>query len=80
MLNVKANSRVRDELRPIRHFVFPDSADSGLSMGAAMEGLYVCGAITPAPCPSPYLGHDFTDSRSPPRWRSPDLEVIRRRR
>jgi carbamoyltransferase len=76
MLNVKANSRVREELRPICHFVFPDSADSGLSMGAAMEGLYVCGATTPASFPSPYLGHEYTDQQITAALAgAPDLEV-----
>ena len=49
--------------RASRHFVFPDSADSGLSVGAAIEGLYVCGAATTASLPSPYLGHRYTDEQ-----------------
>jgi carbamoyltransferase len=63
MLNVKANGRIRDALAPSPYFVFPDSADSGLSIGAAMEGLYICGAVTTASLPSPYLGHRFTDDQ-----------------
>jgi carbamoyltransferase len=63
MLNVKANGRVRDELAPSDYFVFPDSADSGLSIGAAMEGLYLCGVATTASLPSPYLGHRYTDEQ-----------------
>lgn len=63
MLNVKANGRVRDELAPSRYFVFPDSADSGLSIGAAMEALYLCGAAGVSSLPSPYLGHCYTDER-----------------
>ena len=62
LLNVKANSLIRDELAPARFFVFPDSADSGLSVGAAMEALYQAGAVT-SPCrlATPYLGHGFTE-------------------
>ena len=39
-LNVKANARIRDTVRPDNHFIYPDSADSGLAAGAAMEALY----------------------------------------
>jgi carbamoyltransferase len=76
MLNVKANGRVRDELAPSRHFVFPDSADSGLSIGAAMEALYACGAATSASLPSPYLGHGYTDEQIAAALAgTPDLDV-----
>lgn len=76
MLNVKANGRVRDELAPSRHFVFPDAADSGLSIGAAMEALSVCGAATMAALPSPYLGHRYTDEQIAAALAgAPDLDV-----
>jgi len=62
MLNVKANGAIRDGLEPSRFFVFPDSADSGLSVGAAMEALYQAGAISgPSRLSSPYLGHGYSE-------------------
>ena len=63
MLNVKANSRIRDEIGPAKHFVFPDSADSGLALGAAMEALHVCGWPTRASLGSLYLGHSYSDEQ-----------------
>lgn len=62
MLNVKANALIRDRLNPASFFVFPDSADSGLAAGAAMEALYQEGvASNPVTFHDPYLGHDFSD-------------------
>jgi len=76
MLNVKANGRVRDELAPSAYFVFPDAADSGLSIGAAMEGLYLAGAATTTSLPSPYLGHRYTDDQiAATLARTPDVVV-----
>lgn len=61
MLNVKGNSRIRDEVKPDNFFVFPDSGDSGLSAGAAMEALYQMGALKgQAVFSNPYLGHEFS--------------------
>ncbi|SNR66669.1 carbamoyltransferase [Humidesulfovibrio mexicanus] len=62
MLNVKANSRIRDEISPQSYFVLPDSADSGLSLGAALEALHVCGTPVRASLPSLYLGTSYTDA------------------
>ena len=59
MLNVKANALVRDSLEPCAFFVFPDSADSGLAAGAALEALYQEGAAPKEPLFLPYLGHSF---------------------
>ena len=62
MLNVKANALIRDRLRPDSFFVFPDSADSGLAAGAALEALFHEGAISqPLPLRTPYLGHEFDE-------------------
>lgn len=61
MLNVKANSLVRDELNPAHQFIYPDSADSGLAAGAAMEALYLSGHVTMTGLPTLYLGHEFSD-------------------
>jgi carbamoyltransferase len=62
MLNVKANALIRDRLQPTSFFVFPDSADSGLSAGAALEALHHQGAIhSPVAFTNPYLGIDFDD-------------------
>lgn len=70
MLNVKANSLIRDELKPARFFVFPDSADSGLSVGAAMEALYQAGAVSGAlHLRTPYVGHGFSDDEIADRLR-----------
>jgi len=72
MLNVKANALIRDRLSPESFFVFPDSADSGLAAGAAMEALYQEGhAAAPATFRDPYLGHAFTEdaiSQALGRW------------
>lgn len=70
LLNVKANSLIRDELEPRCFFVFPDAADSGLSVGAAMEGLFQAGALTaPVPLETPYVGHGFTEEEIEERLR-----------
>ena len=63
MLNVKGNARIRDELKPDNFFVFPDSGDSGLAAGAAMEALYQMGALKEqARFGNPYLGYEFSES------------------
>jgi carbamoyltransferase len=63
MLNVKGNSLIRDKLRPSAYFVFPDSADSGLAAGAALEALHQSGHLThPKELGSPYLGHSFDEA------------------
>jgi carbamoyltransferase len=60
MLNVKANALIRDGLHPASFFVYPDSADSGLAAGAALEALHHEGALTrPVSFSNPYLGHEF---------------------
>jgi len=60
ILNVKANSLIRDRLCPESFFVYPDSADSGLSAGAALEALFHAGAVRqPIAFTDPYLGHEF---------------------
>ena len=64
MLNVKANAAIRDTLglAPEDFFIFPDSPDSGLAAGAAMEALFHEGAVrTPVALGSPYLGHSYHD-------------------
>jgi carbamoyltransferase len=79
LLNVKANALIRDELRPARTFVFPDAADSGLSVGAAMEALYQAGAMRgPVPLGTPYVGHAFDDEEI---WRrlAPHVDALRLR-
>lgn len=61
MLNVKANALIRDLLQPEQHFVFPDSGDSGLAVGAAMEALYQEGALHgQANLEHIYLGHEYS--------------------
>lgn len=61
MLNVKANALIRDRLQPEQHFVFPDSGDSGLAAGAAMEALYQAGALHgQAHLEHMYLGHEYS--------------------
>ncbi len=63
MLNVKANTRIKEVLKPNEFFVFPDSADSGLSAGAAMEALYVHGALkSTVRFRDPYMGHSYPDA------------------
>lgn len=63
MLNVKANSRIKEELKPDEFFVFPDSADSGLSAGAAMEALHAHGALkSTIRFLDPYMGHSYSDA------------------
>lgn len=62
LLNVKANALIRDRLAPKSFFVFPDSADSGLAAGAAMEALYQEGHVSgPVAFRNPYLGHEWSD-------------------
>ena len=62
MLNVKANALIRDSLQPERYFVFPDSGDSGLAAGAAMEALYQAGALHgQATFEHAYLGHEYPE-------------------
>jgi carbamoyltransferase len=62
MLNVKANALIRDRLQPASFFVCPDSADSGLAAGAALEALHHEGAMkAPVTFTNPYLGHEFND-------------------
>ena len=57
MLNVKANFRIQAELTPQSYFVFPDSGDSGLSIGAVFEALHRSGAsIRANPLAHLYLG------------------------
>ena len=63
MLNVKGNALIRDELRPEKLFIYPDSGDSGLAAGAAMEALRLEGAHSqPVRLQMPYFGHSFTAS------------------
>jgi len=60
MLNVKANAMIRDDLKPSSFFAFPDSADSGLAAGSAMEALYQEAAHkNSAKFRNPYMGHSF---------------------
>jgi carbamoyltransferase len=70
MLNVKANAAIRDQLKPSRFFVYPDSADSGLAVGAALEALHQAGALAgPIELATPYLGHGYTDDEIDARLR-----------
>ncbi|MFO1126683.1 MAG: carbamoyltransferase C-terminal domain-containing protein, partial [Methylocystis sp.] len=58
-LNVKANQRIVDTLRPDRFFVFPDAADSGNAAGAALMALHLEGVRPPlVRLPTPYFGND----------------------
>ncbi len=60
MLNVKANTLIADQVKPDSYFIFPDSADSGLAAGAAMEALYQRGHLrAPVRYGDPYLGHHY---------------------
>lgn len=62
MLNVKGNEKIMYELKPSDYFVFPDSGDSGLAVGAAMEALYQSGALKKQTIfYNPFLGHEFSD-------------------
>jgi carbamoyltransferase len=62
MLNVKANALIRDRLQPASFFVYPDSADSGLAAGAALEALHHEAVMrSPVTFTNPYLGHEFDD-------------------
>jgi carbamoyltransferase len=62
MLNVKGNTRIVETCIPTQFFVYPDSGDSGLAAGAAMEALHQSGSQTQgARFFSPYLGHSFND-------------------
>ena len=80
MLNVKANALIRDRLNPASFFVYPDSADSGLAAGAALEALHHEGAMhAPVAFTNPYLGHEFDDpviDAALDRWRSAHSLVI----
>jgi carbamoyltransferase len=82
MLNVKANALIRDRLHPRSFFVFPDSADSGLATGAAMEALFLEGHISaPIAFRTPYLGHQFDDAaiaRDVGRWSEQHPLVVER--
>ncbi len=63
MLNVKANALIERRLCPKRFFVFPDSADSGLAAGAAMEALYQEGWLDRRPTfGNPYLGYSYSEA------------------
>lgn len=63
MLNVKGNALIRDELHPDNLMIFPDSGDSGLAAGAAMEALRMEGAYRQTTrLQTPYLGHSFSDA------------------
>jgi carbamoyltransferase len=63
MLNVKANSRIRDELNTSGFFLFPDASDSGLAAGAAIETLYQAGYLrNTIQFSNPYMGHSFGDN------------------
>jgi carbamoyltransferase len=74
MLNVKANALIRDQLEPASFFVYPDSADSGLAAGAALEALHHEGVLAaPVTFTNPYLGHEFDDAAidaTISRWQS----------
>ena len=62
MLNVKGNALIRDELNPENLFIYPDSGDSGLAAGAAMEALRFEGAHRKSVhLQMPYLGHSFSE-------------------
>jgi carbamoyltransferase len=78
-LNVKANQRILDELRPDHFFVFPDAADSGNAAGAALMALQLEGALgAPLRLPMPYFGNGFGADRIETLLRSSaDLEVSR---
>lgn len=80
ILNVKANALIRDRLRPSSFFVYPDSGDSGLAAGAALEALHHQGAMKgPVTFTTPYLGHEFDDGAvqtTLARWRSQHPLVI----
>jgi carbamoyltransferase len=80
MLNVKANALIRDRLQPTSFFVCPDSADSGLAAGAALEALHQEGAAKgPVTFANPYLGHEFDDDAiqiALARWRSQHSLIV----
>lgn len=78
-LNVKANRRILDELRPDRFFVFPDAADSGNAAGAALMALHLEGALgARLRLPMPYFGNGFDPDRVETLLMScTDLEVTR---
>jgi carbamoyltransferase len=64
MLNVKANYQICKKLglSPSDFFVFPDAADSGLAVGAALEVLHHDGAIrAPLSLTTPFLGPSFEE-------------------
>jgi len=80
MLNVKANALIRDQVQPASYFVYPDSADSGLAAGAALEALHHEGAIqSPVTFTNPYLGNEFDDDAvraALERWHSRESLII----
>ena len=78
-LNVKANQRILEELRPNHFFVFPDAADSGNAAGAALMALQLEGALTaPLRLAMPYFGNGFSPDRVEKLlMSSADLEVSR---
>jgi carbamoyltransferase len=78
-LNVKANQRIVDTLKPDRFFVFPDAADSGNAAGAALMALHLEGERRPpVRLPVPYLGNEFSrDSIESLLLASSDLRVSR---
>lgn len=78
-LNVKANRRILEELRPERFFVFPDAADSGNAAGAALLALQLEGALDgPVALPMPYFGNCFGPTEIEELlMSSTDLEVSR---
>jgi carbamoyltransferase len=61
MLNVKGNSFARKKLGIDNFFIYPDSPDSGLAVGAAMEALHH-ERFLESSCilQTPYLGTSFT--------------------
>ena len=62
LLNVKANARIQEQLQPSSFFVYPDSADSGLAAGAALEALHREGDFrVSSEFGNPCLGHGYTD-------------------
>lgn len=82
MLNVKANALIRDRQHPASFFVYPDSADAGLSAGAAMEALFQEGHVSaPVAFGGPYLGHGFSDEaieRDLQRWAATHALAVER--
>jgi len=62
-LNVKANLLIAETLGPEYFFVYPDSVDSGLSIGAALEAIsQETNNLTTKPKWNVYSGNEFSDS------------------